>query len=111
MLSKTGNKKISIMKLIRFLLIVAFVQLSTKALSQVTLNEKNTPVTQVMAAIEKQTGYLFIYDEAKVKLGNVSVMLKNAPLGDALKQYFKYLPVTFRIIEKTIVLKPKKEET
>ena len=97
------------MKLIQFLLIVAFVQLSTKALSQVTLNEKNTPVTKVMAAIEKQTGYLFIYDEAKVKLGNVSVMLKNAPLGDALEQCFKDLPVTFRIIEKTIVLKPKKE--
>jgi len=110
MLQKTLAENFSIMKLIRFLLIVAFVQLSTKALSQVTLNEKNIPVTRVMAAIEKQTGYLFIYDETKVKLGNVSVMLKNAPLGDALGQCFKDLPVTFRIIEKTIVLKPKKEE-
>lgn len=98
------------MKLTTLLLIIALVQVSAKGFSQITLTEKNAPVKKIIKAIEKQTGYVFVYDEAKVKLGSVSVDLHNATINDALTQCFKGFPVTFQIIDKNIVLQPKVDE-
>jgi hypothetical protein len=94
----------------KFLLFIGFILISVKGFSQVTLSEKNTPFASVIGSIEKQTGYLFIYDEAKLKLGNISAELKNASIDETLIQCFKNLPVSYKIIEKNIVLKPKPEE-
>jgi TonB-linked SusC/RagA family outer membrane protein len=104
------KKILLVMKLTTLLLVIALVQVSAKGFSQITLSEKNTPVEKIIKAIEKQTGYVFIYDEAKVKLGSVSVDLHNATINEALTQCFKSIPVTFQIIDKNIVLQPKVEE-
>lgn len=91
------------------MLLLVFIFLSVGAFSQVTLNEKSAPFPKVIASIEHQTGYLFIYDEAKVQLGTINIKLKNATLIETLYQCFKDLPITYTIIEKSIVLKPKNE--
>jgi TonB-linked SusC/RagA family outer membrane protein len=104
------KKILLVMKLTTLLLIIALVQVSAKGFSQITLTEKNAPVKKIIKAIEKQTGYVFVYDEAKVKLGSVSVDLHNATINDALTQCFKGFPVTFQIIDKNIVLQPKVDE-
>ncbi|TWJ04688.1 TonB-linked SusC/RagA family outer membrane protein [Mucilaginibacter frigoritolerans] len=104
------KKILLVMKLTTLLLIIALVQVSAKGFSQINLSEKNVPVEKVIKAIEKQTGYVFIYDEAKIKLGSVSVDLYNATINEALAQCFKNIPVTFQIIDKNIVLQPKVEE-
>ncbi len=99
------------MKLISFLLIVGFSLISVRVFCQVTLNEKNAPLTKVMKSIESQTGYYFLYDETQVKLGNISIQLNNVTLDKALSQCFKDAPVTYQLIQKNIVLTPLKEET
>ena len=96
-------------KLLAFFWLMIFIHLGNKACGQVTLNEKNAPLTRVIKSIEEQSGYLFIYDESKVKLGRVTVQLKNASIYETLANCFRNAPVNYVIIEKNIVLKPKRE--
>lgn len=97
------------MKLTTLLLLIALLHVSAKVFSQVSVSVANTPAETVMKAIEKQTGYVFIYDEAKVKLGMVNVDLHNASIAETLNQLLKNLPVTYQIIKKNIVLQAKTE--
>jgi len=94
------------MKLTTLLLVIALLQVSAKGFSQITVTETNAPAEIVMKAIEKQTGYVFIYDEAKVKLGIVNVSLHNASITQSLTQLLKDAPVTYQIVKKNIVLQP-----
>jgi hypothetical protein len=99
------------MKITFYALVFILTLISTAGFSQVTLNEKNTPFTQVMKTIEKQTGYAFIYDETKVKLGTVTAELKNAPIDEALRVCLTNMGITYNIIEKSIVLQAKKGDS
>lgn len=101
------RKILLVMKLTTLLLVIALLQVSAKGFSQITVSENNAPAETVIKAIEKQTGYVFIYDEAKVKLGMVSVDLHNANITETLNQLLKDLPITYQIIKKNIVLQPK----
>ena len=56
-----------IMKLSTLILILGLVHASAKSYSQITLNEKHSPFEKVLQKIEKQTNYIFIYDENKKK--------------------------------------------
>ena len=96
----------------KWLLFISLVFISVKGFVQITLSEKNAPLSKVMHSIETQSGYSFIYDEAKLKLPNVSIEFKNASVEEALTQCFKNVPISYTIIDniKNITLKPKPEE-
>ncbi|MBS1566798.1 MAG: TonB-dependent receptor, partial [Bacteroidetes bacterium] len=56
----------------------------------------------------KQTGYSFFFDVALLeKAGKVTIEVKNVPLETALDIALKDQGLTYKVIEKTIVLKPK----
>lgn len=98
------------MKLTTFLLIVTLLQVSARAFTQsVNLNEHNVPVERVLQSIEKQTGYVFFFDYADLKNISVSVDVKNASIDEALNTCFKGLPLTFKIVNKDIVVARKEE--
>lgn len=54
------NQLLKIMKLTAFLLMLTFLQVSAKGLSQsVTYSADNVPLERVFQVIKKQTGYAF----------------------------------------------------
>jgi TonB-linked SusC/RagA family outer membrane protein len=98
-----------IMKLVAFLLIVA-IHVNAKGLSQITLSEKNAPLEKIFQLIEKQSGYVFFYDYAWLQQSkSVSIKIKKASLTEVLTTCFKDQPLTYSIVGKTVVVKPKDE--
>jgi TonB-dependent starch-binding outer membrane protein SusC len=102
------SQTVKAMKLTFILLTAAFLQLSARGLSQnVTLAFKDAPMEKVFREIEKQTGLGFLYTKRMLNdIPKVTINVKNAEVNDALKLCFKDVPLTFTIIEQTIVVKP-----
>ncbi|WP_158637361.1 TonB-dependent receptor [Lacibacter cauensis] len=97
------------MKLIAVFLFAACMQVFAEAHSQtVTLSVKNAPFQKVLKEIRKQTGYNYICTVEMMELvGNVSVDAKNVSLQQALEECLQKTPLTFTIVENTIVIKRK----
>lgn len=104
---------LKIMKLTVILLLGAFLQASAHAYAQgsVTLSEKDAPLEKVIKSIEKQTGYTFIYEsQLRNVIKRVTIEVKNAPITQVLEICFKDQPVSYKFIDKTIIVtqQPKK---
>src|SRR6187200_2139911 len=98
-----------IMKLTAFILLAICIQASAKSFSQkVTLSARDVPLEKVIRNIKKQTGYSFFYNvEWLQKAKTVTIEVKNMAIEDALDIVFKDQPLTYRVINNTIVLKLK----
>lgn len=107
--SPTWTQIQRVMKLTSILLLAACLQVSASGLSQtITLSKKDAPLVSVFQEIEKQSGYQFFYKVALEKnFKNISVLVNNATLQQALNEVFKDLPLTYEIVKNTIVLKQK----
>lgn len=95
------------MKLTVILLIAVVLQVSAKGYSQqLTINEKDIAVTRLLQIIEEKTDYHFLYD--KLELKNVvikHVSVNNASVEFILNECFKDLPLSYKIVRKTILVK------
>jgi iron complex outermembrane receptor protein len=99
------QKTLMVMKLTTLIIFIALLQCSAKSFSQkVNLNEKNIPLKQVLQQINKQTGYVFFYDSKDVNNKNVSVVLKDASIDEALSESLKGSALKYKVINKTILL-------
>lgn len=99
-------------KLTRKLSIFTFVFLITSQLAasdnKVTFNLRNTPLKTVVSQIEKQTGYLFVYDEQAIDINQkVNINAKNSSVEEILKSVLSGTNVTYSIEGKNIVLRKK----
>jgi len=103
------SKIILAMKLTVIIMVAVLTNVSAKTYSQVvTLHQKNTTVEKVLRAIEKQTGYHFMYDKQDVsKASTINIEVAGVPLEQALDQCFKDQPLTYKIFQETIVVKKK----
>lgn len=101
-----------IMKLTAILIVAACLQVNAEAYAQnVTLSLKNAPLQKVFKEIKKQTGYNFLCTVELLELaGKVDVDAKNIPLQKALQQCLQKTPLTYTIVENTIVIKQKEAE-
>ena len=95
-----------VMKLIVVLLTAAFLNVSAEGLSQnVSYAGKNADIRSVFLEVEKQTGYLFVYNEPVLQNAKpVSVRANNLPLHEFLSLLFKEQPVDYMVRSKTILL-------
>ncbi|MDN5286356.1 MAG: Outer rane receptor protein mostly Fe transport [Mucilaginibacter sp.] len=99
------------MKLIVLIITIACIQVSAKSYAQlVSVNERNTPLTEIFSKIQQETGYRFFWEENEISNVRLSVSVKNVSLETALEQVFKGLPFTYSITKKSIVVQ-KKEPT
>src|ERR1700712_218702 len=105
------KKLLLVMKLTIIIIIVASLQVSAAAIGQtISLTEKNTSLEKVLSKIEKQSGYTFWYKTDILKQSyKVSLDIKGLTLDNTLELCFKNLPITYKIVQKTIVLTPKTE--
>ncbi len=103
------TKLFLVMKLTTFLIIIACLQVSASAFSQkITLTEKNASIVEVLNKIQEQSGYEFFYNSKVLDdAGNVTVVVKQATVQQALEQLFKDQPFTYAIDNNTITVKPK----
>jgi len=77
--------------------------------SDITLSLKNAPLCKILKAIQKQTGFSFLYtEEALVKSKNLTIRFSNVSLEQALKICFKDQPLTYTIVDEVVVIKEKK---
>jgi TonB-linked SusC/RagA family outer membrane protein len=97
------------MKFTVVFLLAAFLQAKAATYAQnVSLNVRNAALSQVLGEIKKQSGYNFFYNDAMVKTGiPVTVDMKSMPVEEALKRVLNNQPLTFSIVNKTVVLKDK----
>ncbi len=94
------------MKLTSLILIIAFLQCSAKGYSQkINLNEINSPLKKVLQLISKQSGYVFFYETKDIRQKNITIQLKEASLNEALDQCLKKLPLEYKVINNTVILK------
>lgn len=104
----TMTKTLRIMKLSIFLLVVACLKVTANGYSQVSLSEKNATMSSVIKKIQKQTGYDFLYGaQVLERAGTVSIKVNNQSLEQVLDLCFRDKPLTYSIMEKTVIIKIK----
>ncbi|RDC58588.1 SusC/RagA family TonB-linked outer membrane protein [Pedobacter chinensis] len=104
---------ILVMKLTTILLLTVLCQVRASVYSQnITLNYKNVSMDAIFKSIEKQSEYVFLYDNLELtKAQKISIDVKNASIDQVLDLCFKDQPLSYKIFEKTIVLKKKDQIT
>ncbi len=86
--------------------LIAFLSIRSAASGQITLKEKNAPLEKVLADIEKQTKYVFLYDPDDFEnVGAITVDVKNASLQETLRKCFKGLTIEFTVVGNNVLLK------
>ena len=100
------TKTLLVMKLTSILLLGACLQVSARTYSQtVSFSGKNVPLEKVFASVEKQTGYVFFFDEAILKDARpVTIKAENYPLQLFLSCVLNEQPLRFSFQNKTIVI-------
>jgi TonB-dependent starch-binding outer membrane protein SusC len=95
------------MRIIVFLIAILFFVGGAKLAAQtVRLHEKNSKLEKVFKQISRQTGYSFFYADGLLKkYEKVTVSVENASLDQTLQLCFSKLPLTYAIVDKTIVVK------
>jgi len=94
------------MKLTALIMTVALLQCSARGFSQkINLNETNAPLSKVLQLINKQTGYVFFYESKVVRHKNITVQIKDATVEEALNECLKTLPLEYKIVKNTVILK------
>ncbi|MFL5746131.1 MAG: carboxypeptidase-like regulatory domain-containing protein, partial [Niastella sp.] len=94
------------MKLTAVFILAGFLQVSAAGFSQtVTVTKENIPLQKLFREIKKQTGYVFFYNMRLLqKTHPVSINVKNKGLKEVLDLVFDAQPVTYSIVNKTIVV-------
>jgi TonB-dependent starch-binding outer membrane protein SusC len=94
------------MKLTFILMTAALLQVSAGGLAQtVTFSGRDVSIKKVFSAIEKQTGYVFFYDEGLLQNTKpVTLNVTNASLQDVLTEAFSGQLLIWKIVDKTITV-------
>ncbi len=107
---RIDRQTLRVMKIMIVLMFFGFMHVSAEGFSQISISEKNAPLNRVFKAIEKQSEYVFFYDNKWLQQAKtVSIKLKNASVAEVLDACFREQPLTYSIIGMTIVVKPKEE--
>jgi TonB-linked SusC/RagA family outer membrane protein len=102
------TKTLLIMKFTAIILLFACLAATAEGYSQITLSEKNVPLQKVFKEIQKQSGYDFLFSYTLVQnAGKVTINIKNVSLQAALEELLKGKDLSYEIMEKTVVIKPK----
>jgi TonB-linked SusC/RagA family outer membrane protein len=113
---KTGwsnaKKLLIAMNITALLILILCLQVSARGDAQtVSISVNNASLEKVFQEIKKQTEYSFFYKTNTLSdASNITIDIKNASLEQVLNLCFKNQPLTYTIIEKTIIVKRKEPE-
>lgn len=78
---------------------------------QITINKQKAHLEHILKELEKQSGYVFLYDKEKVEnINNININIQNKPFKEALDQLLKNTNLRVDFFDNTIVLKTKEEK-
>lgn len=94
------------------LLLIFNVQARAGELPQdITISFREASLDKVFREIRKQTGYSFVYTESELLRANkVTIQVANSSLDHVLGLCFKDQPLTYTIVEKIVIVKPRSEK-
>jgi TonB-linked SusC/RagA family outer membrane protein len=101
------NRKILlIMRLTAILLILGTMLVQASGYAQkVNISVKDANIESVFKEIKKQTGFYFLYDaEVLKKAGKINLISTDLDLTEALKQITSGTGLTYKIIDKTVII-------
>lgn len=103
------NKTLLVMKLTVILLTAGFLNVYATGVSQnVSFSGQNVPLESVFSSVKKQTGFVFLYSKAVLKLSKpVSINVRNVSLKEFISEVFKSQPLEYLIEGKSIFISPK----
>jgi len=106
-----SRKTLLVLKLITIILLSCCLTASAHSYSQkITLKEKDAPLKKVLHEIELQSGFQFFFSDNDLKIAKtISIEKVNAELNEVLKECFKDQPLSYEIVDKTVVVKLKQE--
>jgi len=100
------NRILMRINLITIIITIALLQAHANSYSQVTIHLKNVEVQSVFKSIEQQSKFTVLYDSEDIKgMSKVTVDVNNGSIEDVLNQSFKSLPLTYKIIAQTVLVK------
>jgi TonB-linked SusC/RagA family outer membrane protein len=103
-------KILLIMKLIIVLMIGFLMQVSAAGYGQkINIDKNNTSLKEVLENIKMQTGYVFFSKDYDLKQAKISVRLKDADIDEALEACLKGLPLSYKIVDKTVFVQLKEK--
>lgn len=93
------------------ILVIALAQVSAKGFGQqINLERTNTSLKEILRSIELQTGYLFLTKDYDLSKARIDVKIKNASIEEAMELCLKKLPLSYVIIDNSVIIS-KKEAT
>ncbi len=105
----TRSMRRKIMKLNAIVLLVGtcLSQVNAHTYGQhVTINRQKVHLEQLIKELERQSGYVFLYDKEEVNnIKDLSISIHNKPFKDALNQIMSKTDLTVDFFDNTIVLK------
>ena len=106
-----SNPSVKAMKLTILMMTVSLMQLSAAGLAQnVTFKKNNSSLKEFFTEIRKQTGYHVLWQEGKVDDGiRIKAAFQATPLKQALDQALLDKDLSYEIVNKTVVVKPKQK--
>jgi TonB-linked SusC/RagA family outer membrane protein len=100
--------KFTIMKSAKHLIFLSLTLICSVSFGQkINLHQKNVLLEAVLPAIRAQSGYDFIFDANDLKGQLVTIDVNDVSLNDAMKILLKNLPLSYRIINRNIVITKK----
>lgn len=101
--------KLRLIMRMTFLLVLGIcLQTSASSFAQkISLSEKNVSLERIFRAIRAQSGYSFLFDDQQLsRAHNVTIEVKDASIETVLKLCFNDQPLTYTIVDKTIIVSP-----
>ena len=87
---------------------MALVPIAPAGYGQITLKEKNVPLEKVLATIEKQTKYVFLYDPEDLKVGPITIDVKNATLKETIEKCFRGMLIEWTVVGNNVLIKKRR---
>jgi len=105
------KKFLLVMKITTLFLLIAIMQVSAVGFAQkINLAETNVSLKKLINEIRGQSGYNFLYTKSMLKNAKpVSITVYSAKITDVLDQVFAEQPLTYTIVNNTIVIKEKEK--
>ena len=106
-----SNPLVRAMKLTILIMTVFLMQVSAAGIAQnVTFKKNNTTFKELFTEIRKQTGYNVLWQEGKVnEATKLNAAFQAATLEEVLKKTLTPASLTYEIVNKTVVIKPKEK--
>ncbi len=103
------HKTLMMRKFCILLILLAGFQMNARAISQkLSLHLRDVQLEKVLKTLKKRTGYQFIYNNELLKKAKpVTVDVSNGTLEQILEETFRNQPLTYDVVEGTIVVRPR----